>query len=53
MRAQLEGAISRDLAEKEAEWLVRLPDEVSDEIRGKNIKDAASLMSLFTADPKT
>lgn len=50
VRAQLEGAISRNLAEKEAEWLVRLPDEVSDEIRGKYIKDAASLMSLFTPD---
>jgi hypothetical protein len=51
VRAQLEGAISRNLAEQEEKWLAKLPNkEVADETRGAYVPDVASLMSLFTPD---
>lgn len=51
VRAQLEGAISANLAEQEEEWLAKLPNkEVADETRGAYVRDVASLMSLFTPD---
>ena len=50
VRAQFEDAIGGNLAEKEAEWLSKLPDEVSDELRGGYVQDTASLMSLFTPE---
>ena len=51
VRAQLEQAFSKNLAEVEEQALAQLPNkEVADEIRGSYVKDTAALVSLFTPD---
>jgi hypothetical protein len=50
VRAQLEGAISQQLAMVEDKTLAQVPEDVADELRGGYVRDVAGLVSLFTPD---
>ena len=50
VRAQLEQAFSKNLAEVEAQALAKMPKAVAEEMSGGYVRDVSALVSLFTPD---